>query len=146
MDYNLEKQEIYEALPHRPPFLFVDKICHLEEKRIKTVKYVTGDEFFFKGHYPGQPIMPGVLICEAIFQTGAILLSKIFNEKGMLPILTQIKKVKFKQRVVPNDLLELEVFLLDRVDKAYYLKGRASVSDKLVAYTEFVGTMIERTG
>ncbi|MGA1825111.1 MAG: 3-hydroxyacyl-ACP dehydratase FabZ [bacterium] len=141
-----ERDEIYDAIPHRPPFLFVDKILYIEEEKIKTIKYVKKDEFFFKGHYPGYPIMPGVLICEAIYQTGALLLSKLFKKKGMLPVLTQIKKVKFKRRVVPDEVLEIEVFLLDRINKAYYLKGKASVSGKLVAYTEFVGTMITEAG
>ena len=137
-------EKIYSAIPHRPPFLFVDKIHHIDDSRITTTKHIDKSEQFFLGHYPDYPIMPGVLICEAIFQTGAILLSNSLKEKDSYPVLTQIKKTKFRANVFPGDVLEMEVILKDRVSRAFYLEGRARVLNKLVVYTEFVGTMVKK--
>lgn len=73
-------EQILKAIPHRPPFLFVDKVIELTDTKIRAIKAINPEEPFFKGHYPGNPIMPGVLICESIFQTGAILLSSIIGD------------------------------------------------------------------
>ncbi len=96
-------EEILNAIPHRPPFLFVDRIVELGATKIKTSKEIKPDEPVFAGHYPGQPIMPGALICESIFQTGAILLSKIMGGMGEgIPVLTRINNAKFKSIVRPE--------------------------------------------
>ncbi|MDY6862003.1 MAG: 3-hydroxyacyl-ACP dehydratase FabZ family protein, partial [Thermodesulfobacteriota bacterium] len=109
-------EEILKAIPHRPPFLFVDKIVELSDTRIKTTKLIDPEEPFFKGHFPGNPIMPGVLVCESIFQAGAILFSKIAGITGDLaygtPLLTRINQAKFKGMVKPGDLLEIEAELM----------------------------------
>ena len=130
--------EVLKAIPHRPPFLFVDKIVDLTDKSIKTTKLISPEESFFKGHYPGKPIMPGVLICESIFQTGAILLSHIIGPAGEgVPVLTRINNAKFKNMVKPGDTLELEAELVEKVGDAFFLKGKASVSGKTAVTVEF---------
>jgi len=131
-------EEILRAIPHRPPFLFVDNIVELTETKIRTTKQISPKEPFFQGHYPGHPIMPGVLICESIFQTGAILLSKIIGDAADgIPVLTRISNAKFKSMAKPGDLLEIEAELLERVSNAFFLKGSASVAGKKAVTVEF---------
>lgn len=131
-------EQILEAIPHRPPFLFVDKIVELTETTIKATKEISTEEPFFKGHYPGKPIMPGVLICEAIFQTGAILLSRTIGDiVDGTPVLTRVSNARFKNMVKPGDVLEMEAELVERVSNAFFLKGKASVAGKTVVTVEF---------
>ena len=131
-------EQILKAIPHRPPFLFVDKVVELTETKIKATKEISPEEPFFKGHYPGNPIMPGVLICESIFQTGAILLSSIMGYVGDgIPVLTRINNAKFKNMVKPGDLLDIEAELVEKVSNAFFLKGSASVAGKTVVTVEF---------
>lgn len=131
-------EQVLSAIPHRPPFLFVDRITELKEDKIKTVKEVSPDEPFFKGHYPGNPIMPGVLICESVFQTGAILLSSMMSDaKEGVPVLTRIQNAKFKNMVKPGDILEIDAQLIEKVSNAFFLKGSASVAGKKVVTVEF---------
>ncbi len=131
-------EQVLKAIPHRPPFLFVDKIVELTATKIKATKEIGSQEAFFKGHYPGNPIMPGVLTCESIFQTGAILLSSIIGDVGDgTPVLTRISNAKFKNMVKPGDLLEMEAELVEKVGNAFFLKGSASVAGKTVVTVEF---------
>jgi len=144
-DYEME--EILNAIPHRPPFLFVDRIVELSATRIKTSKDIRPDEPVFAGHYPGQPIMPGALICESIFQTGAILLSKMMGGMGKgIPVLTRINNAKFKSIVKPGTTLDIEAELVERVSNAYYMKGRASVGGKTAVTVEFTVTLAKEAG
>ena len=134
--------EVLRAIPHRPPFLFVDQVVEMTEKKIKAVRKMDPEEAFFKGHYPGYPIMPGVLVCEAIFQTGAILLSRIMTDVGEgVPVLGRINNAKFKQMVKPGDILELEAEIVERMGTAYFLKGRASVRGKTAVTVEYAVTL-----
>ena len=131
-------EQVLKAIPHRPPFLFVDKIVEVTENRIKTTKEISPEEPFFKGHYPGNPIMPGVLICESIFQSGAILLSSVIGDiSDGIPVLTRINNAKFKNMVKPGGLLDIEAELVERVSNAFFLKGSASVAGKTVVTVEF---------
>ena len=131
-------EDVLNAIPHRPPFLFVDKIVELTETNIKTTKGISPEESFFKGHYPGNPIMPVVLICESIFQTGAILLSNIISDISEgTPVLTRISNAKFKNIVRPGATLEMEVEVVERVSNAFFLKGKASVEGKTAVMVEF---------
>lgn len=131
-------EEILNAIPHRPPFLFVDRIVELSGTKIKTVKEIKPDEPVFQGHYPGQPIMPGALICESIFQTGAILLSKMMGGMGNgIPILTRINNAKFKNIVRPGSTLDIEAELVETISNAYFMKGKASVGGKTSVTVEF---------
>jgi len=135
-------EEILNAIPHRPPFLFVDRIVEISGKKIKTVKEIKPDEPVFAGHYPGQPIMPGALICESIFQTGAILLSKMMGGTGKgIPVLTRINNAKFKSIVKPGSILDIEAELVEKVSNAYFMKGKASVGGKTSVTVEFTVTL-----
>jgi len=131
-------EQILKAIPHRPPFLFVDKVIELTDTKIRAIKEISPEEPFFKGHYPGNPIMPGVLICESIFQTAAILLSSIVSgASDTIPVLTRISNAKFKKMVKPGSVLEMETELVERVSNAFFLKGKASVSGNTVVTVEF---------
>lgn len=110
MELNI--QEIMETIPHRYPFLLVDKIVELEEgKRAVGIKNVTMNEPFFQGHFPGRPIMPGVLICEALAQVGAVVILRNPEFKDKLAVFTGIDNFKFRHQVVPGETLRLEVEL-----------------------------------
>jgi 3-hydroxyacyl-[acyl-carrier-protein] dehydratase len=131
-------EDVLNSIPHRPPFLFVDKIVELTDTKIKTTKEIKPEEDFFRGHYPGNPIMPGVLICESIFQTGAILLSHIITDISEgTPVLTRISNGKFKNIVRPGSTLEIEAEIVERVSNAFFLKGKASVEGKTAVTVEF---------
>jgi len=137
-------EQVLHAIPHRPPFLFVDKIIEISDTRIKATKNVDRNEDFFKGHYPGNPIMPGVLICESIFQAGAILLSKMIGyEGGGTPVLTRINGAKFKNMVKPGAILELEAEIVEKVSHAYFMKGNAKSEGKTVVTVEFAVSLVQ---
>ncbi|NCS89629.1 MAG: UDP-3-O-[3-hydroxymyristoyl] N-acetylglucosamine deacetylase [Ignavibacteria bacterium CG2_30_36_16] len=152
--YQLVKKEgivfdveaIMRILPHRYPFLLVDKIIHLEfDKKVIGVKSVTSNEPFFPGHFPGQPIMPGVLIVEAMAQTGGILLLNSFPDPAKkLVMFMGINNVKFRKPVVPGDQLFLEIELGARRSKVVNMKGKAYVNEQLVAEGEFMAAIIDR--
>jgi 3-hydroxyacyl-[acyl-carrier-protein] dehydratase len=139
-------EEILNAIPHRPPFLFVDRIVQLSGTKIQTAKEIKPDDPVFQGHYPGQPVMPGALICESIFQTGAILLSKMMGGiKEGVPVLTRISNAKFKSIVRPGNTMDIEAELVERVSNAYFMKGKASVGGKTSVTVEFTVTLAKDT-
>ena len=140
---------ILEAIPHRPPFLWVDSIEEQTEDRIVTKKWVDPESDFFRGHYPDFPITPGVLICEAIFQTGAVLLSARAKDdlaEGLVPVMTRIKDTKFRSMVKPGDEIEIEVVLEDAIAKLFHLKGKARVGGKLAVSTSFAVALAPKQG
>lgn len=140
-------EDILNAIPHRPPFLFIDRIVELGARKIKTAKEIRPDEPVFEGHYPGQPIMPGALICESIFQTGAVLLSKMMGGIGEgVPVLTRINNAKFKSIVRPGSTLEVEAELVERVSNACYMRGKASVAGKTAVTVEFTVSLLPAPG
>lgn len=126
---------ITELIPQRAPFLFVDKIIDRSEKSIKTSLKLTGEEDFFKGHFPGNPIMPGVLLQEALFQSGAALMAGMSG--GGLGVVTRVQNAKFKNMVRPGDELEMEVELTESIANAHYMKGTTKVGGKTVLVIEF---------
>ncbi|MGE0708100.1 MAG: 3-hydroxyacyl-ACP dehydratase FabZ [Planctomycetota bacterium] len=137
----MSREQVLAAIPHRDPFLWVDEIVSQDESRIVTRKHVPADLDVFRGHYPGSPILPGVLVCEAIFQTGAILLAARAREavaaEGLVPVMTRIKETRFKTMVRPGDDLEIEVEVEDALPKLFHLKGKAKVAGKLAVATSF---------
>lgn len=130
---------VLAAIPHRPPFLWVDRIVEQTAEKIVTTKRVDPDEPFFKGHYPEFPLTPGVLICEAIFQAGAILLSELARKDaaGRVPVLTKIGDTRFKSMVRPGDEITCEVTITDVLPPLYHCKGKALVNGKLAVSTTF---------
>ncbi len=129
------REEIKKLIPQREPFLFVDKIIERGERKIITSLKLTGEEDFFKGHFPGNPIMPGVLLQEAIFQTGALLMASGSNPG--LGVVTRVQNAKFKNMVKPLDELIMEVELIETISNASYMKGKTSVNGKVVLSIEF---------
>jgi beta-hydroxyacyl-ACP dehydratase FabZ len=130
----LDINQIRELLPHRYPFLFVDRVIEIGENSAVGYKNVSGNEPFFEGHFPEYPIMPGVLIAEALAQMGAILImSKLPNPKEKLVLFAAIDNCKFRHPVVPGDQLRLEVEFTVNKPRVAKMNGKAFVDDKLVA-------------
>jgi 3-hydroxyacyl-[acyl-carrier-protein] dehydratase len=137
----MSRQQIYDAIPHREPFLLVDEIVEWAESRIVCTKTFTGDEEFFAGHYPGYPLVPGVLLCEAAMQCGAILLSRhLAGAEGKVPVATRINDVRLKRMVRPGETIRMEVELVERLATAFFLKAKATVDGKLAVRFEFACT------
>lgn len=135
----LDAKEIQNIIPHRYPFLLVDKIIEIEEgKRAVGIKNVTINEPFFQGHFPGNPIMPGVLIVEAMAQVGAVAILSMEEYKGKLAVFTGIDKVRFKKQVVPGDTLRMEVEMIamkrgiGKANASAYVGVQLAVSGELM--------------
>ena len=131
---DLDILQIQTLLPHRYPFLLVDRIVEVEDgKRIVGIKNVTANEQFFQGHFPGQPIMPGVLLLEVMAQVGGVLARKTAMGKGRPTVfLTGIEKAKFRRPVVPGDQLRVEVEVIRRKDPFWKMTGKISVESSIV--------------
>lgn len=134
----LDIKEILKALPHRYPFLLVDRILRLdlERKQIKGQKNVSINEDFFNGHFPGAPIMPGVLILEALAQTGAVFIHYRDHAKR-IPVLLNIKNAKFRHPVKPGDVIIMDCEELHFSNKGGRFSARATVDEKLAVEAEF---------
>jgi len=135
-------------MPQREPFLFVDRVVEVSDSCIKTEKQIQADEPFFAGHFPGRPIMPGVLICEAVFQSSSILMSKRAeapSNDGRIPLITRIENVKLKRVVLPGDLMEVEVKLKEILGQATYMSGKVKVVGKTVLTVEFTAMLVTET-
>lgn len=135
MELNIE--QIQEILPHRYPFLLVDKVVELEPgQRAVGIKNVTMNEHYFQGHFPDKPVMPGVLQVEALAQTGAIAVLSLEEYKGKIVYFGGIDKLRFKQKVVPGDVLRLEVELIKRRGPIGIAKAVATVDGKVAVQGE----------
>lgn len=142
----LDIQEIEKLLPHRYPFLLVDRILELEDMRVVGIKNVTINEPHFTGHFPGYPVMPGVLIIEAMAQVaGVLVLSKIPDREKKLVFLATVEEAKFRKPVVPGDQLRLEVTILRLKPSVAKMHCEATVDGTRVAEADLVCTLADRT-
>lgn len=144
----MDTKAIQAVLPHRYPFLLVDRVDSVTADKIVARKMVTANEPFFAGHFPGHPIMPGVLIVEALAQAGALLVAPQvgFDPSRDAIFLMSLDKVKFRKPVVPGDMLVLEVVPLRRGGVVWKLRGQAKVDDAVVAEAELVAGLGKRPG
>lgn len=137
-DSRMSSEEIESRIPHRAPMLLIDQILNRDESSIVCRKTFGDDEFFVQGHFPGQPIVPGVIQCECCLQAGALLLSdRGTNNDETLPVATRMDSVKFKQMVQPGDSVEIHVALTDQVSNAYYMTGKMFLEGKLTMRLDF---------
>jgi 3-hydroxyacyl-[acyl-carrier-protein] dehydratase len=146
----MSRSLIHATIPHREPFLLVDEIVEQTDDRIVCRKTFTGEEYFFAGHYPGFPLVPGVLLCEAAMQAGAILLARHVADDTAdagasagkrVPVATRMNDVKFKQMVRPGDTIEMHVELAERLADAFFLKAKVTAGGKLAVRFEFACTL-----
>jgi 3-hydroxyacyl-[acyl-carrier-protein] dehydratase len=146
----LSRDEICRLIPHRDPFLWIDEVIAESENRILARKRISPDLDVFRGHYPGQPVLPGVLLCEAAMQAGAVLIARQGSAAsggaplpvGRVPVATRMNNVKFKQMVRPGDTLEIEVTLTDRLADAFFLSAKITVAGKTAAQLDFACTLV----
>lgn len=137
-------EQINRLIPHREPFLFVDRVIEMEAGvRILAAKKFGPDEYFFKGHFPGHPVVPGVIIVESLAQTGAILVyaSQLDELEGRQPALVGLDNVKFRKPVLPSDEVELHVQILRKRSQMWRMQGEAFVGEDKVAEAEILASL-----
>lgn len=139
--------DVEATIPHRDPFLFLDEVVELREDGALCRRRLREDEHYFSGHFPGNPIMPGVLQCEAVFQAAAYYLVKQFTPEGVLDhsvttVLSRIRNARFKRILRPGDLMEIEVRLIEHRQHFYVLQGSIRSEDKLVLSLEFALALV----
>jgi 3-hydroxyacyl-[acyl-carrier-protein] dehydratase len=135
-------EAIKAAIPHRDPFLLLDEIVEQTDDRIVCRKKFTGKEFWYAGHYPDYPLTPGVLLCEAAMQAGAVLLSnRMANTGEGVPVVSRMNNVKFKNMVRPGDTVLLDVCLTEHMAGAYFLDAKVMLADKPAVTFDFACKM-----
>src|SRR6056297_962784 len=132
-------EPITQRIPHRGPMLLLDEIVAQSDETIVCRKTFQPDEFFFQGHFPDAPIVPGVIQCECCLQAGAVLLAGRpgASEPGMVPVATRMDAVKFKRMIRPGDTVAIEATLKDQVSNAFYLTGKLTLGGKLATRLDF---------
>ncbi|MFH1593405.1 MAG: 3-hydroxyacyl-ACP dehydratase FabZ [Candidatus Omnitrophota bacterium] len=143
MQVNIDINEIKSYLPHRYPFLLVDRIVDMEETKVTGIKNVTVNEPFFQGHFPEHPVMPGVLIIEALAQTCGVLALKREENRGKLAYFASINNAKFRKPVFPGDTLTLEVTVTKHRPKIIQAHGVAKVGDNVVTEADLLFSIVD---
>jgi 3-hydroxyacyl-[acyl-carrier-protein] dehydratase len=141
-------EDIHRRIPHRPPFLFIDNILEITDTGAKASLTVLEDFSFFEGHYPGNPIMPGVLLCESVFQTGAIFLADFLKNQTLTddkvtPVLSRIRDARFKRMVLPGDQIEISVSIKDQMGQFYNLTGEIKNKNKTALTISFALALVK---
>jgi 3-hydroxyacyl-[acyl-carrier-protein] dehydratase len=145
----MELDGITRRIPHRPPFLWIDRVREISGGSIVAEKEIDADLDIFQGHYPEYPIMPGVLLCESVFQAGALLIGELIADEGNgmvndgIPVLTRINGAKFKREIFPGDRIEIRAELKERVGTAWFLKGSVRCEGKVALTVEFACALRE---
>jgi 3-hydroxyacyl-[acyl-carrier-protein] dehydratase len=140
-------EDIYRRIPHRPPFLFIDKIIEITDSGARTSLTIRPDFSFFEGHYPGNPIMPGVLLCEAVFQSGAIFLadhlkSESLTDQSITPVLSRIRDARFKRMVKPGDEVEITATLGEKLGQFFTMTGEVRKEGKTALTISYALAMV----
>lgn len=140
-------QEILATIPHRPPFLFIDEIKEVRTDGAVCTRTFRADEPFYSGHYPGNPITPGVLLCESVFQTAAIYLTKKLQAEGVTsadktPVLCRIEEAKFKGMVKPGDTVTIDVKHVETLQQFHFLTGSVRLEGKVVLTIRFALALV----
>ena len=141
-------EDIHRRIPHRPPFLFIDEILNVSDIGAEASLTVKPEFPFFEGHYPGNPIMPGVLLCESVFQTGAVFLADLLDNEtltgeSVTPVLTRIRDARFKRMVLPGDKVDISVSLTDKMGKFFNLTGQIKNEGKICLTISFALALIK---
>lgn len=138
--------KITDAIPHRPPFLLVDEIVGIEGQTIRTRRHADPADPVYQGHFPGNPILPGVLVCESIFQSGAILIARVLEGamENAVPVLTRISNAKFKHPVRPGETIDIEVHLKEKLGNACFMEGVATVNGKTIVSIDFACAAVSK--
>ena len=143
----MSSDEVLRAIPHRPPFLFVDEVLEVRDDGATTQFTVREDLDFFRGHYPGNPIMPGVVICEAVFQSAAVFLVKKFSGdydgKQVTPVLGKIMNARFREMVRPGDVLTIDVSIQEKMGMFFICKGVVKNGEKRSLNIEYTLALVE---
>jgi 3-hydroxyacyl-[acyl-carrier-protein] dehydratase len=138
-------ESIKAAIPHREPFLLIDEIIEQTENHIICRKKFTGEEFWYRGHYPDYPLTPGVLLCEAAMQAGAVLLAKVVADNpDLVPVVSRMNNVKFKTMVRPGDTVILDVSLTEKLAGVFFLDAKVTANDKAAVTFDFACKMVPR--
>lgn len=138
-------ETILSNIPQREPFLFIENIVEQSENTITTSKKLTGEEDFFRGHFPGRPVFPGVLMCEAVFQTGALLMAMKGEAAGntKTAVVSRIQNAKFKNMAKAGDQLLITVDFVETLANASFMKGKIKANDKTIMTIEFAATLVD---
>lgn len=143
----MKKEEIKKLIPHREPMLLIDEASIVEENKAEGIYTVKGDEWFLQGHFPGDPVVPGVILCEIMAQTCCVLIregSSDGNERKATPYFTGLNNVKFRNPVKPGDVLKLECSIERVKEPFYFAKGKGSVNGKLCVSAEFSFALVKK--
>ncbi len=139
----MNREDIMKIIPHREPMLLIDEVFLEEEGKAVGYYHVKGDEFFLQGHFPGNPIVPGVIQCEMMAQSACVMFKDKMEKEGTLPLYTGLNKVRFKGIIKPGDTIKIETKLIRESHPMYLLSGKLSVDGKLCMSGEFSFVIME---